>query len=273
MQNWIEIRSGEADSRVSGDVFGFTKVRPKVRFGRVSKKKRVLGPNLPKLRPQPKQHSGVLALRSVVFGGKFRPSDEDILPRPRAESCRDWLVFALEIDEHKSEAKLKRYDSQNSVTTFDSGSGNKLVQTTIPNIMQTQASKSSKWPDHHETSRRIDKESLQTRDENESEIMRNMKTRLHESMNRRFAYVKGHPALIPSTLLDPRFKSTSLNSDEVDIAALEIENHLKMWTVDVSDTISENCHLENHSHLVYLEQRLQKKEKGFETPVINLLDT
>lgn len=83
---------------------------------------------------------------------------------------------------------------------------------------------------------------LQTRDENESEIMRNMKTRLHESMNRRFAYVKGHPVLITATLLDPRFKSIYLNSDEVDIATLEIENHLRIYTDDVSDAISENYH-------------------------------
>ncbi|GBP78624.1 Zinc finger BED domain-containing protein 4 [Eumeta japonica] len=47
---------------------------------------------------------------------------------------------------------------------------------------------------------------LQFRDENESEVMRSMKTKLHESMNRRFAYVQGHAALITSTLLDPRFK-------------------------------------------------------------------
>ncbi|KAL3270190.1 hypothetical protein HHI36_009247 [Cryptolaemus montrouzieri] len=72
--------------------------------------------------------------------------------------------------------------------------------------------------------------------------MRNMKTRLHELMNRRFAYIKGYPALISSTLLDPRFKSTYLNSDEVDIATLEIENHLRICKDDVSDTISENCH-------------------------------
>ncbi|GBP77933.1 hypothetical protein EVAR_26543_1 [Eumeta japonica] len=48
---------------------------------------------------------------------------------------------------------------------------------------------------------------LQFRDENESEVMRSMKTKLHESMNQRFAYVQGHAALITSTLLDPRFKT------------------------------------------------------------------
>ncbi|XP_044751633.1 zinc finger BED domain-containing protein 4-like [Coccinella septempunctata] len=81
---------------------------------------------------------------------------------------------------------------------------------------------------------------LQTRSENESEDMRNMKTRLHESMNQRFAYIKGHPALITSTLLDPRFKNLYLNSDEVDIATKEIKNHLKMYTDDISETISED---------------------------------
>ncbi|KAL3269777.1 hypothetical protein HHI36_008837, partial [Cryptolaemus montrouzieri] len=69
-----------------------------------------------------------------------------------------------------------------------------------------------------------------------------MKTRLHESINLTFAYVKGHPALITLTLLDPRFKSTYLNSVEVDIATFEIENHLRICRDDVSDTVSENCH-------------------------------
>lgn len=58
---------------------------------------------------------------------------------------------------------------------------------------------------------------LQTRDDNDNDAVTLMKKQLHESMNKRFAYVKGHPLLITATLLDPRFKSKYLNSDEIDI--------------------------------------------------------
>ncbi|GBP37557.1 Zinc finger BED domain-containing protein 4 [Eumeta japonica] len=77
---------------------------------------------------------------------------------------------------------------------------------------------------------------LQFRDENESEVMKSMKTKLHESMNRRFAYVQGHAALITSTLLDPRFKNTYLNSDEVDVATMEIENHMRFYADNSRET-------------------------------------
>ncbi|GBP51744.1 Zinc finger BED domain-containing protein 4 [Eumeta japonica] len=55
---------------------------------------------------------------------------------------------------------------------------------------------------------------LQFRDENESEVMRSMKTKLHESMNRRFAYVQ----------------------DEVDIATMEIENHMRIYADNSRET-------------------------------------
>lgn len=58
---------------------------------------------------------------------------------------------------------------------------------------------------------------LQTRDDNDNDAVTLMKKQLHESMNKIFAYVKGHPLLITATLLDPRFKSKYLNSDEIDI--------------------------------------------------------
>ncbi|GBP34772.1 Zinc finger BED domain-containing protein 4 [Eumeta japonica] len=77
---------------------------------------------------------------------------------------------------------------------------------------------------------------LQFRDENESKVMRSMKTKLHESMNRRFAYVQGHAALITLTLLDPRFKNTYLNSEEVDIAIMEIENHMRIYADNSRET-------------------------------------
>jgi hypothetical protein len=49
-----------------------------------------------------------------------------------------------------------------------------------------------------------------------------MKNQLHACLNNRFAYIKSHPALITSTLLDPRFKVKYLAGDEVDIGIKEI---------------------------------------------------
>ncbi|GBP63177.1 Zinc finger BED domain-containing protein 4 [Eumeta japonica] len=66
--------------------------------------------------------------------------------------------------------------------------------------------------------------------------MRSMKTKLQESMNQRFAYIQGHAALITWTLLDPRFKNTYLNSDEVDIATMTIENHMRIYADNSCET-------------------------------------
>lgn len=87
---------------------------------------------------------------------------------------------------------------------------------------------------------------MQTRDENESDVMRNIQTQLHESMNRRFAYVKGHSAL---TLLDPRFNSTYLNSEEVDITTEEIRNILKSRENNMSEVKRVNSFSEESSCL------------------------
>lgn len=82
---------------------------------------------------------------------------------------------------------------------------------------------------------------LQSRDENENEKVINMKKQLHDCLNKRFAYVKGHPSLITSTLLDPRFKSKYLTSDEVDIGVKEILNFLNMQQSEVNRM--ENIHV------------------------------
>ncbi|GBP14777.1 hypothetical protein EVAR_9671_1 [Eumeta japonica] len=58
--------------------------------------------------------------------------------------------------------------------------------------------------------------------------MRSMKTKLHESMNRRFACVQGHAALI-TDVVGSQIQNTYLNSDEVDIATMEIENHMRIY--------------------------------------------
>lgn len=58
--------------------------------------------------------------------------------------------------------------------------------------------------------------------ENENQIISKMKNALHESLNSRFSFVKGHPLLLAATLLDPRFKSKYLTADDVNIATTEI---------------------------------------------------
>jgi len=75
-----------------------------------------------------------------------------------------------------------------------------------------------------------------------------MKTQLHESMNRRYAYVKTHSALITATLLDPRFKSRYLISFEIDIATKEIVNFLKSRETNVGEVKSVNNSSEKPSY-------------------------
>ncbi|GBP98348.1 hypothetical protein EVAR_68689_1 [Eumeta japonica] len=65
--------------------------------------------------------------------------------------------------------------------------------------------------------------------------MRSMKTKLHESMNRRFAYVQGHAALI-TDVVGSQIQNTYLNSDEVDIATMEIENHMRIYADNSRET-------------------------------------
>ncbi|GBP73536.1 Zinc finger BED domain-containing protein 4 [Eumeta japonica] len=194
------------------------------------------------------------------------------LSKFHGEENRQYLKRQAEKEEQKLEAKLKRRKSEISIATgsTNSSSGGQLVQITIFKTEQARALKASKWPDDHEISRRIDKSIMdliivdmlpysivdkssnlkllskqklqklqkitESSDENGSEVMRSMKTKLHESMNRRFAYVQGHAALITSTLLDPRFKNTYLNSDEVDIATMEIENHMRIYADNSRET-------------------------------------
>lgn len=67
---------------------------------------------------------------------------------------------------------------------------------------------------------------LQVRYESDNEMMTKMKNSLYESMNNRFSSVKKLPSLMVATLLDPRFKSKYLNSNEVDIAVTELISFL-----------------------------------------------
>ncbi|CAK1589244.1 unnamed protein product [Parnassius mnemosyne] len=67
---------------------------------------------------------------------------------------------------------------------------------------------------------------LQVRSENENEIMINMKNSLYDSLNTRFSYIKRQTSLMAATILNPRFKSKHLNSDELDLAMSEIISFL-----------------------------------------------
>lgn len=67
---------------------------------------------------------------------------------------------------------------------------------------------------------------LQVRCESDNEMMTNMKNSLYESMNIRFSSLKKLPSLMVATILDPRFKSKYLNSNEVDIAVTELISFL-----------------------------------------------
>lgn len=67
---------------------------------------------------------------------------------------------------------------------------------------------------------------LQVLCESDNEMMTNMKNSLFESMNVRFSSLKKFPSLMVATILDPRFKSKYLNSNEVDIAVTELISFL-----------------------------------------------
>lgn len=59
-------------------------------------------------------------------------------------------------------------------------------------------------------------------DDENDEVISTMKASLHDGLNNKFSFLRGNPSLIASTLLDPRFKSKYLSSDEVDIGVREI---------------------------------------------------
>ncbi|CAG9563758.1 unnamed protein product [Danaus chrysippus] len=67
---------------------------------------------------------------------------------------------------------------------------------------------------------------MQVRCESDNEMMTNMKNSLYESMNSRYSSVKKLPSLMVATILDPRFKSMYLNSNEVDIVVTELISFL-----------------------------------------------
>lgn len=99
---------------------------------------------------------------------------------------------------------------------------------------------------------------LLSRDDDENEEVANMKKQLHDCLNKRFAYIKGHPSLIISTLLDPRFKSKYLTSDEVDIGIKEILNFLNVQQSESEVNRVENIHVSS-SEQSNIEQ---PKEEG-----------
>lgn len=78
-----------------------------------------------------------------------------------------------------------------------------------------------------------------------------MKNQLNISFNKRFAYIKNQSSLICATLLDPRFKSKYLISDEVDIGIKEICNFLNQKNSSNESIVSLNT-----------VQSLEEKKEG-----------
>lgn len=65
-----------------------------------------------------------------------------------------------------------------------------------------------------------------TNDERNNDTISRLKHKLLKSLNKRFAYVKNSTLLITATLLDPRFKTNYLTSDEIESAKKEIISFL-----------------------------------------------
>lgn len=65
------------------------------------------------------------------------------------------------------------------------------------------------------------------RDETTPTAIINMKQQLGESLNRRFSYVQHFPQLTVATMLDPRFKTKYLTTDESEHCKIEICNFLR----------------------------------------------
>ncbi|RVE41806.1 hypothetical protein evm_013553 [Chilo suppressalis] len=103
---------------------------------------------------------------------------------------------------------------------------------------------------------------LQTQSENEAEACINMKHALLESLNNRFSFVKGHPLLMAATLLDPRFKSKYISTDEVNIATNEIVNFLARY--------SKNTHREQENDI---NATLFSESQNIHSQIESLWDT
>ncbi|CAH2103208.1 unnamed protein product [Euphydryas editha] len=67
---------------------------------------------------------------------------------------------------------------------------------------------------------------VQVRCSSDDEMMTNMKNSLYETLNIKFSFIKKNTSLMVATMLDPRFKSKYLNSNEVDLAITEIVSFL-----------------------------------------------
>ncbi|GBP17101.1 hypothetical protein EVAR_8164_1 [Eumeta japonica] len=84
---------------------------------------------------------------------------------------------------------------------------------------QARALKASMWPDDHEISRRIDKSIMDL-------IIVDMLP---------YSIVDSHAALI-TDVVGSQVQNTYLNSDEVDIATMEIENHMRIYADNSRET-------------------------------------
>nr|CAH7736026.1 unnamed protein product [Callosobruchus chinensis] len=89
--------------------------------------------------------------------------------------------------------------------------------------------------------------------EQDSEKIKQLKIDLCESLNRRFSYTKSTMELLIATLIDPRFKTKYLTTDEVETAKTEV----------ISFLCQSNIHTESQSsQIVNMDVDIQEEEPG-----------
>nr|CAH7754705.1 unnamed protein product [Callosobruchus chinensis] len=89
--------------------------------------------------------------------------------------------------------------------------------------------------------------------EQDSEKIKQLKIDLCESLNRRFSYTKSTMELLIATLIDPRFKTKYLTTDEVETAKTEV----------ISFLCQSNIHTESQSRqIVNMDVDIQEEEPG-----------
>lgn len=103
---------------------------------------------------------------------------------------------------------------------------------------------------------------LQVRCETDNGMMTNMKNALYESMNTRFSSLKKLPSLMVATILDPRFKSKYLNSNELDIAVAELISFLTEPEVSMlSHRSTDNANVSSASSTCVSQAEHTQQEK------------
>lgn len=133
--------------------------------------------------------------------------------------------------------------------TLDVSSDDACVSLIIPLIFMLNGKLQSKDND------------VNDKNENDNNSILKMKQKLLESLNKRFAYIKNSTLLLTATLLDPRFKTKYLTSDEIEIGKKEITNFLFK---EENSSISQQVLQDDTSH-VYVEKSLAARNVSKES--------